>query len=337
MRHIKKRICLLLTFSMLFTALFSGTVFAEPENNGTWKKNKKGWWYEYEDGTYITNDWLKDKGKWYYFLEDGYMEKEGYREGYWISKSGVMSTKYKGGRWKKDKTGWYYIDRTGWYPKNQWLKIDGKWYFFNIKGYLLVNEWHDGYCLGSDGAWIRDASTEWAKAYADFIRENYYNSTETRAYFDTLSFDLIYLDDDSTPEILVRYNDFGYENDILSYSDGKILHLMGLGKDGDLFFLEHTGLYYMTYGRQGVYSDEVCRLEKGKSTTIHEGSRIAKDMTFTEYDYTWDEKTVTKEQYEELVKTSFDHDHAQNADYQSYYAYDDMMSLLQSFNPEIIP
>nr|DAT69559.1 MAG TPA: hypothetical protein [Caudoviricetes sp.]DAT69568.1 MAG TPA: hypothetical protein [Caudoviricetes sp.] len=42
---------------------------------GIWKKNTKGWWYEYSDGSYIKNDWLKLDDRWYYFDKNGYALK----------------------------------------------------------------------------------------------------------------------------------------------------------------------------------------------------------------------------------------------------------------------
>ena len=45
----------------------STTVNTTAEKTGTWKKDSKGWWYRYSDGTYPKNCWAKIKGKWYFF------------------------------------------------------------------------------------------------------------------------------------------------------------------------------------------------------------------------------------------------------------------------------
>lgn len=39
---------------------------------GVWKKNAKGWWYEFPDGSYLKNEWEAIKGYWYWFDEKGY-------------------------------------------------------------------------------------------------------------------------------------------------------------------------------------------------------------------------------------------------------------------------
>lgn len=41
--------------------------------NGKWIKDGGYWYYQREDGTYLTNMWKKINGKWYYFLKDSKM------------------------------------------------------------------------------------------------------------------------------------------------------------------------------------------------------------------------------------------------------------------------
>ena len=49
----------------------STTVNTTAEKTGTWKKDSKGWWYRYSDGTYPKNCWAKIKEKWYHFDAEG--------------------------------------------------------------------------------------------------------------------------------------------------------------------------------------------------------------------------------------------------------------------------
>ena len=60
--------------------------------------------------------------------------------------------------WKTDEYGWYVQDTAGWYPKSEWVKIDGKWYFFCADGYMDFSEYRDGCWLGADGAWVKEYS-----------------------------------------------------------------------------------------------------------------------------------------------------------------------------------
>ncbi len=59
---------------------------------GTWASNDKGWWIEYPDGSYLTNDWYQSpaSGLWYYMGADGYMLTNTMTpDGYWVNADGV--------------------------------------------------------------------------------------------------------------------------------------------------------------------------------------------------------------------------------------------------------
>ena len=67
------------------------------------------------------NEWVN--GRWYNF------------EGV-ITYTGILM-------WKCNSTGWWVEDTTGWYPVNQWQKIDGKWYYFDEWGYMVRSTWRN--------------------------------------------------------------------------------------------------------------------------------------------------------------------------------------------------
>ena len=84
-----------------------------------------------------------------------------WRKGIWYDKNGY-ATKYKM-KWKHDKKGWWIVDNSGWYPKKQWQKIDGKWYYFKANGYMASAEWCKGYWLDKSGAWTYKLKAGWHK------------------------------------------------------------------------------------------------------------------------------------------------------------------------------
>ena len=99
-----KKICF--SFCILITmAMFSMVSYA-----GQWKQDDMGFWYQNEDGTYITG-WYQDiNGKWYYFDEQtGYMlsdttTPDGYivnENGEWIE--GMENTLFYDGNLYKNK------------------------------------------------------------------------------------------------------------------------------------------------------------------------------------------------------------------------------------------
>lgn len=79
----------------------AGTALADWQQDGT------GWWYQKEDGTFLTG--LKEAdGKTYYFGDDGYMK-----------------TGWQYVNWK-----WYYFDGDGSRAMG-WKQLDGKWYYLD--------------------------------------------------------------------------------------------------------------------------------------------------------------------------------------------------------------
>ena len=99
-----------------------------------WKSDATGWWVEDTSGWYPSDKWQKIDGKWYFFTADGYMDYGEYRDGCWLGSDGAWAEDYYGGHWMSNSTGWWYEDN-GWYPKSQWLWIDGVHYYFGDDGY----------------------------------------------------------------------------------------------------------------------------------------------------------------------------------------------------------
>ncbi len=122
----KKRMCVLL---LILSLVISSSVFAAGQKKGVWKHNKKGWWYEYSDGSYAKSQWLKIDGSKYYFNAAGYrvtgwktINKKKYR----FNAKGIMQTGWKTIDGKK-----YYFNAQGVLNTKKTLKIKGKVYHFN--------------------------------------------------------------------------------------------------------------------------------------------------------------------------------------------------------------
>ncbi len=112
-----------------------------------WKKDDKGWWFQFDDGTWPSEQWVlldwNGTSLWYYFNREGYMVTGWFDQGgerYYLH---AVSDGSLGGMY----TGWH--------------QIDGKWYYFNdisdgTRGKLLVNTvTPDGYQVGEDGVWVQ--------------------------------------------------------------------------------------------------------------------------------------------------------------------------------------
>ena len=172
MKKIRKHICRLMVCCFLLAAGAFVTGFEAEAKSGKWKKDSRGYYYSYSDGTYAKNEWIKTGGKWYYLNSKGYMQtgwkklggkwyffkKDGsmaageYCQGYWLNKDGTCTYSYQAS-WKKNKNGWWYGDSKGWYAKNQWLTIDGKDYYFYKNGYMAASRWIGNYYVDENGVY----------------------------------------------------------------------------------------------------------------------------------------------------------------------------------------
>ena len=79
MKHGRRLIAKLLIACFLLTAGLAGTTFSSEAKTGMWKKDAKGYRYEYSRNVYARNKWEKIGKNYYYFGADGYMESSGYR------------------------------------------------------------------------------------------------------------------------------------------------------------------------------------------------------------------------------------------------------------------
>ena len=137
-------------------------------NDGSWKKNNKGWWYRRYDGSYpkhqfegidgqvyyfdsngyMVTGWQKIDGKWYYFSGSGAMQKDWQKIGstwYYFNGSGVMQT-----GWQKIGSKWYYFEGSGVMAANKWVGN----YYLTASGAMATNTWIGKYYVGADGKWI---------------------------------------------------------------------------------------------------------------------------------------------------------------------------------------
>ena len=278
-RSRRKGISFLLVLCIVVTMFLAGSGFRSEAKTGTWRKDGNGWYYSYSDGSYAKNQWLKYEGKWYRFGGNGYMQTG----------------------WKKISNKWYYFGKDG-AMRVGWQKISGKWYYFSSQGVLAINQWIGKYCVGSSGAWISNASKTWAKKYKELILQNYNEAYEDPTYPSVYL--LVYLDDNSTPELLHQSGKHG-EATIYTYYNGKVVsHDIGTWY---VNYIPKSGLYLAEENYKGYGWAKVVRLDKGEFTSLGGGSYdypyFDPDFNGEEwkYSYSWGGKTVTKQQFESNI------------------------------------
>ena len=147
---------------------------SENDAQGTWKRDNKGWWFEFKDGTYPAGEkisdqngeklgWIQKDGKWWAFGSDGYL-KSGWAQdnasGKWylIDENTGMQTS-----WHYDESDqhWYYLDPASGVMLTGWQFINGKWYYLSkTSGAVPLGSMYreirtpDGYYVDKDGAWM---------------------------------------------------------------------------------------------------------------------------------------------------------------------------------------
>ncbi len=151
----------------------SNSSSSENDAQGTWKRDEKGWWFEFRDGTYPAGEktsdqngeklgWIQKDGKWWAFGSDGYL-KRGWAQdnasGRWylIDENTGMQTS-----WHYDESDqhWYYLDPASGAMLTGWQFINGKWYYLSkTSGAVPLGSMYreimtpDGYYVDKDGAW----------------------------------------------------------------------------------------------------------------------------------------------------------------------------------------
>ena len=153
--------------------------------NGVWDKNakkqeapkpvekKQGWikegntWYYYENGTLARNKWISST---YWVGADGKMATSSWVDNgrYYVGANGAWvkdakkpeaekpAEKKQG--WKNENNVWYYYNEDGTLARNKWAGN----YWLGSDGKMATNAWVDNgrYYVGSNGAWVKDASKD---------------------------------------------------------------------------------------------------------------------------------------------------------------------------------
>ena len=142
-------------------------VIYETETETGWQSDSAGWWYNDENGNYVT-DWKYIDGKWYYFASNGYMQTGWvYVNGhyYYMDQWGAMCTGwvyvnghyYYMDQWGAMCTGWVYVNGHYYYMdhwgamQTGWVLVGSDWYYMNTDGSMATSQWIDGYYVDASG------------------------------------------------------------------------------------------------------------------------------------------------------------------------------------------
>ena len=137
-------------------------------------------------------------------------------------------------------------------------------------------------------------SEVWAKAYIDYL-----NTVDL--YPMGASYELIYLDNDDIPEIVVSSGTEADGSQILSYVDEKVT---AAWVESTMEYIEKSGRIHTAGGRMGTYYDKVCDFIDGNLSIIAEGSvtEFDDEVNGTGSSCIWDNTPVNDwDEYEGMI------------------------------------
>lgn len=110
-----------------------------------WKQDERGWWYQYDNGSYPNSGMRLIDGQEYLFGSDGYL-MTGWQtyehKWYYIDGAGNKLT-----GWQNLADKWYYFDETGIMKSDMILKLGAKWYYLKGDGSMATED------FTLDGVW----------------------------------------------------------------------------------------------------------------------------------------------------------------------------------------
>lgn len=178
--------------------------------------------------------------------------------------------------------------------------------------------------IGSDSAWN--------SVYYDYIIEDRENADNTDDW-EWVGYELVYLDDDTIPELWITYSSWAEGCRIVSYRDGKITQeLTGSGR---LSYEEYGNVFHHSYGHMGLYFDTIFKLENGELVTVAEGRNetTINDDGSQNYDvmnYFWNDIQVSEEVYVQNIDSLVSPAVAKETSDDAQLSYDEILDYLST-------
>ena len=168
-----------------------------------------------------------------------------------------------------------------------------------------------------------NAKTNWKKLYADYIEKDEWCQQAAD------SARLVYINNDSIPEIYIEGAFAAAGNQLLTIYKGKV-YANDVSGQSSLSYVSKKGLVYENGGHMDAYYDNVGKLVKGKLTYTKGGTYGAKDNSNVQFDsngepiyeYYWEGQKVSKKTYNAKLKKA-----KGNYKYSSVYNYNKMLSM----------
>ena len=143
-------------------------------------------------------------------------------------------------------------------------------------------------------------TADWAKAYYDYIEENFGEWIDNAYIF--------YLDDDDIPEVLVdggAYAPAYY--DLLSYQNGNIVKVENIYNGYDSSYIEKGNIFYSECETLSDKINSLYKIENGEFIEIGNEVTNLSDGSLT---YTWNGQNVSEDEYNKNFSENYDSNRA---------------------------
>ncbi|WP_173020129.1 MULTISPECIES: sigma-70 family RNA polymerase sigma factor [unclassified Eubacterium (in: firmicutes)] len=172
----------------------------------------------------------------------------------------------------------------------------------------------------------------WQNAYMNYIGER---EKGNEASMD-IEYNLVYIDDDDVPELLVYSGYTAGGGNVVTYYDNSIKdqYVANYG----VSYIEKSGLFTSSAGRMDSYGDIVYRLNKGTFEELGHGKFgifnevNPSDYGEDRYEYFWNDQKVTKEEYDEELKKVYAGDIVVPDD--EMYSAEEIIDKIEAFSVE---
>ena len=167
---------------------------------------------------------------------------------------------------------------------------------------------------------------EWQTAYLDFLKTQ---------KDDHISFALIYIDDDSIPELYLNGCCEALGDGICTYKNGMVVELRLSRLHGGRY-IKHSGLVLNKNGNMGYYSTNIYTLTGNGFTNIFSGLQeervIALENGLYEftYDYSIEDRAVSEEEFNAAVAEFFDISSSLRF-HENAVSYEEIVQQIQNF------
>lgn len=147
--------------------------------------------------------------------------------------------------------------------------------------------------------------TAWKQAYLDFLQE--FAVSEDRN-LEAYTFSLVYIDDDSVPEMVLSGKYAASGSFVCSYHDGEVRWESGAAWGVQV--LEREGLWLDSYMHSGYGREVVWELRDGRFIELGTGTFEADIQNYDDVTYYWNDEEVSEETYKAELARLFDADRA---------------------------